>query len=146
MLLIIWLVVIFVILVARRPRTRGPIGRLMPTNRLVDAVLYTRRGVKWGIPAMLLAAPYLLIAVMCRGFIEQGGPGWLNILVIYGIYNATKIAWIGPVSLIYLTRARFLEHRARKHTERQARDQDAEETPREYVAPQNELAMTGGAA
>lgn len=117
MLLIIWLVVIFVILVARRPRTRSPISRLMPTNRLVDAVLYTRRGVKWGIPVMLLAAPYLLIAVMCRGFIEQGGPGWLNLLVIYGIYNAAKIAWIGPISLIYLARARFLEHRARKRAE-----------------------------
>lgn len=145
MLLIIWLVVIFVILVARRPRTRGPISRLMPTNHLVDAVLYTRRGLKWGIPAMLLAAPYLLIAVMCRGFIEQGGPGWLNLLVIYGIYNASKIAWIGPISLIYLARTRFLERLARKRAERQEREQEAGEAQSQYVAPQDELAMTGGA-
>jgi len=121
MLFIIWLIVIFVVLMAYRPRTRGPIGRLMPTNRLVDAVLYTRRGIKWGVPAMLLAVPYLLIAVMCRGFIEQGGPGWLNLLVIYGIYNAGKIALIGPISLLYLARTRFIEWRARKRAERATR-------------------------
>lgn len=114
MLLIIWLIVVFAILIARRPRTRGPISRLMPTNRLVDAVLHTRRGIKWGIPTMLLAVPYLLLAVMCRGFIEQGGPGWLNLLVIYGIWNATKIAWIGPISLIFLARAKIKEHYAHK--------------------------------
>lgn len=133
MLLIIWLAVIFVILVARRPRTRGPIGRLMPTNRLVDAVLYTRRGVKWGIPAMLLAVPYLLLAVMCRGFIEQGGPGWLNLLVICGIYNAAKIAWIGPISLIYLARAR-------KHAERQAH------TDEDEASADSHLVLAGGAS
>lgn len=112
----------------------------MPTNRLVDAVLYTRRGVKWGIPAMLLAVPYLFIAVMCRGFIEQGGPGCLNLLVIYGIYNAAKITWIGPISLIYLARARFLEHRARKHARRQSH------TDEDEASADSHLVLAGGAS
>lgn len=33
--------------------------RYMPTNIALDAIR-SRRGLKWGTPAMLLAAPYLL--------------------------------------------------------------------------------------
>lgn len=35
--------------------------RCMPTNIALDAIR-TRRGLKWGIPAMLLAVPYLRAA------------------------------------------------------------------------------------
>ena len=41
--------------------TRAFLRRYMPTNILLDAIR-TRRGLKWGVPAMLLAAPYLLAA------------------------------------------------------------------------------------
>ncbi len=33
----------------------------MPTNIVIDAII-TRRGIKWGMPAMLLAVPYGLAA------------------------------------------------------------------------------------
>ena len=39
--------------------TRAFLRRYMPTNILLDAIR-TRRGLKWGVPAMLLAVPYLL--------------------------------------------------------------------------------------
>ena len=45
-------------------RTRAFLRRYMPTNILLDAIR-TRRGLKWGPPAMLLAAPYLLAASIC---------------------------------------------------------------------------------
>lgn len=37
---------------------RDFLRRCMPTNIVLDAIR-TRRGLKWGVPAMLLAIPYL---------------------------------------------------------------------------------------
>ncbi|WP_404802000.1 hypothetical protein [Brevibacterium aurantiacum] len=54
--------------------TRNFLRRYMPTNRLLD-VIRTRRGLKWGVSAMLLAIPYLLAAAIFRDLIEGGGPG-----------------------------------------------------------------------
>ena len=51
--------------------TRIFLRRWMPTNILLDK-LRTRRGLKWGIPSMLLGVVYLLIAVTCIGLIAQG--------------------------------------------------------------------------
>ncbi|MBM7783302.1 hypothetical protein JOD47_003470 [Arthrobacter tumbae] len=93
----------------------------MPTNILLD-VIRTRRGLKWGAPAMLLAIPYLLVAAICRNLIEEGGPGWLNLLVLLFIYNAMKFTIMGPVSLILLARTRQLERAQRRHQ----RDREAE--------------------
>lgn len=87
--------------------------RYAPTNILLDAIR-TRRGLKWGIPAMLLAAPYLYAAAICTTIINEGGPGWLNILAVLFIWNAFKMLWIGPISLVLLVRARvreYAEHR-----------------------------------
>ena len=61
--------------------------RYMPTNIALDAIR-TRRGLKWGVPAMLLAAPYLLAASICTNFIADGGAGWLNLLVLLFICYA----------------------------------------------------------
>ena len=48
--------------------------RYAPTNLLLDAIR-TRRGLKWGVPAMLLALPYLYAAAICTAIINYGGPG-----------------------------------------------------------------------
>ena len=92
--------------------TRGFLRRYMPTNILIDAVR-TRHGLKWGIPAMLLAVPYLLAASAFTTLIADGGPGWLNLLVLLCLWNALKFLAMGPVSLVLLTRARIQEHRVR---------------------------------
>jgi hypothetical protein len=39
--------------------------RYMPSNIVLD-LLRTRRGLKWGIPAMLLSVPYLVVAHWSR--------------------------------------------------------------------------------
>lgn len=52
-----------------------------PTNLLIAATR-TRRGLGWGIPAMLLAIPHLLAAYWCVTAIKAGGPGWLNLVVL----------------------------------------------------------------
>ena len=55
---------------------RSFMRRYMPTNVLLDAIR-TRRGLKWGVPAMLLAIPYLLVANLSAEAAASGGPGWL---------------------------------------------------------------------
>jgi len=90
----------------------------MPTNIALDAIR-TRRGLKWGIPAMLLAAPYLLAATICTTLVADGGPGWLNLLVLLCLWNSIKFIIIGPVSIILLTRALIGEVAARRRAQQQ---------------------------
>ena len=90
----------------------------MPTNILLD-LIRTRRGLKWGIPAMLLAAPYLLAASICTNLLADGGPGWLSLLVLLLIWNALKFIVMGPVSLALLVRVRIQEAVARRRARRQ---------------------------
>lgn len=94
-------------------RTRYFLRRYMPTNILLDAIR-TRRGLRWGVPAMALAIPYLYAASICAQLAENGGPGWLNLLVLLFIWNAMKFTLTGPVSLILLLRARARDHVAHR--------------------------------
>ena len=87
--------------------------RYMPSNILLD-LIRTRNGLKWGVPAMLLAAPYLGVAAWCTNLIESGGPGWLHLVVLVCIWNAFKMALFGPVSLALLVQARARERQSRR--------------------------------
>ncbi|MDQ7992311.1 MAG: sulfate permease [Propionicimonas sp.] len=98
--------------------TRYFLRRYMPTNIALDAIR-TRRGLKWGIPAMLLAGPYLLAASICTNVIADGGPGWLNLLVLLFIWNALKFLLMGPISLVLLLRVRIQEAAERRRARRQ---------------------------
>ncbi|GAB2968124.1 sulfate permease [Actinotalea caeni] len=105
--------------------TRAFLRRYMPTNILLDAIR-TRRGLKWGVPAMLLAVPYLLAASTITTLITDGGPGWLNLLVLLCLWNTMKFIIMGPVSLILLGRARLRE-RAAVRAERRTMAESAEQ-------------------
>lgn len=97
--------------------------RYMPSNILLDRVR-TRRGLRWGVLAMLLAFPYLAIAYWAGAAVDSGGPGWLNVLVVLGIWNALKMLGIGPTSLVMLAVARHRDWRAHRRaavTERRER-------------------------
>jgi hypothetical protein len=82
---------------------RAYLRRYMPTNILLDR-LRTRRGLKWGIPAMLLGVAYLGAAAIATTLIERGAPGWVHLLVLLFIWNGLKFLWNGPVSLLALGR------------------------------------------
>lgn len=92
--------------------TRYFLRRYMPTSIALDAIRI-RRGLKRGIPAMPLAAPYLLAANYCMTVIDGGGPGWLNLLVLLFCWNALKFLIMGPVSLVLLIRVHIQEAIAR---------------------------------
>lgn len=93
--------------------TRYFLRRYMPANILLDAIR-TRRGLKWGVPAMLLAIPYLYVASLLTVLIDGGAPGWLHVLVVLCIWNAMKFAFMGPISVVLLLRARAPEWRERR--------------------------------
>jgi hypothetical protein len=84
-------------------RTRYFLRCYMPTNILLD-LIRTRRGLKWGVPAMLLVAPHLLAASICTNLVANGGPGWLSLLVLIFIWNASKMFCFGPISFALLVR------------------------------------------
>lgn len=106
---------------------RSYLRRYMPTNIILDGVR-TRRGLKWGLPVMLLALPYLYGASICVELIEDGAPGWLHLIVLLCIWNAMKMAWIGPISLILLARVRAQEMVARQHAKIAEADSHQEAT------------------
>ena len=81
-----------------------------PTNLLLSR-LRSRYGLKWGVPFMLLGAAYFLAAAILTGWLHDGGPGWLNLLVLLGIWNGVKFLVFGPISLILLARARIADRR-----------------------------------
>lgn len=81
-----------------------------PTNLLIAATR-TRRGLRWGLPAMLLAIPYLFAAHWCVTTIEAGGPGWLNLVVLLCGWNSIKLTLNGPASFLRLLQARSTEWR-----------------------------------
>lgn len=105
-------------------RTRYFLRRYMPTNILLD-LIRTRRGLKWGIPAMLLAAPYLLAASVCTNLIAGGAPGWLNLLALLFIWNAVKFLFMGPISVVLLARVRIQEAAAWRRERRQDQAADS---------------------
>ena len=89
--------------------------RFMPTNIALDAI-HTRRGLKWGVPAMLVAVPYALAAALCAGLVDAGGSGWLNVLTVLFVWNGLKFVVAGPVTLLRLLAVRRREARARRLT------------------------------
>ena len=92
--------------------TRAFLRRYMPTNILLDAIR-TRRGLKWGVLAMLLAVPYLAAASICTNLIDNGAPEWLYLVVLLCVWNALKFLCIGPVSVMHLVLIRTRERRTR---------------------------------
>jgi hypothetical protein len=95
-------------------RLRTFLRRFMPTNILLAAI-FTRRGLKWGVPAMLIGGIYLSAAVLCAGLVEQGAPGWVYLLVLLFLWNALKFLAVGPVSVAWLIRVRVREAQIRRH-------------------------------
>lgn len=90
---------------------RNFMRRYMPTNILLD-VIRTRRGLKWGVPAMLLAIPYLFAASISTALIDGGASRGLYVVALVCIWNALKFIVIGPVSAVLLLQCKRAERRS----------------------------------
>lgn len=87
---------------------RAFMRRYMPTN-IVLALIRRRGGLKWGVPAMLIAVPYVLVATWCSNLVAEGGPGWLHLIILVCLWNAMKFIAMGTISLVLLLRYRRRE-------------------------------------
>lgn len=100
----------FQLLIAFVSRIYAFFQRTTPTNILIRAT-HTRRGLKWGVPAMLLAVVYVVIGAALAQWVAGGAPGWINLLVLVCLWNALKVVVNGPVTLVRLVRVRAIERR-----------------------------------
>lgn len=105
----IWLIIIAILVAMRLLRP------WLPANMLLSW-LRTRQGLEWGIRAMLIGIAYLAIAYWCRTLVEGGGPEWLHLVVVIGIYNGLRFIFNGPVSMIRLRAARRNERLTQQRT------------------------------
>jgi hypothetical protein len=102
----------FALILGISARTYYVLRRFMPTNLILDAI-HTRRGLKWGVPAMLFAVPYWFAMAACVGLVEAGRSGWLNVLGLLFAWNALKFLGAGPVTLMRLLQVRRREAQSR---------------------------------
>lgn len=119
--------------------TRGVLRAWLPSNILLD-LIRTRNGLKWGVPAMLISGVYFAIAYWCTVSIDNGGPGWLHLVVLMCIWSAFKFLIMGPVSLVLLAYARGVEGVQRRREERSAAENAAAPRP----APAAATSQTDG--
>ena len=63
---------------------------------------------------MLLAVLNAVAAMYCRGQVEAGGPGWLNLLVVLFLFNTLRFVLNGPISLMKLIMVRVRDAMARR--------------------------------
>jgi hypothetical protein len=101
------------VLWAISPIIRDLLARCMPANRLLNRIR-TRQGLKWGVPAMGIGVLFFLIAFTLTRTIDDGGPGWFHILVLWAVWNGFKFTWIGPITLIKLVLCRHRETQTRR--------------------------------
>ncbi|MGC5222562.1 hypothetical protein ACPW96_08180 [Micromonospora sp. DT81.3] len=102
----------FQLLIAFVSRIYAFFQRSMPTNILIRAT-HIRRGLKWGVPAMLVAVVYMVIAAALAQWVAGGAPGWINLLVLVCLWNAIKFFVNGPITAARLARVRARERRYR---------------------------------
>ena len=76
-----------------------------PTNIALD-YLRSRRGLKWALPASLILAPaYWGAGYAVTTLIENGGPGWLNLVSALCAWNGIKFAMLGLWTPVLLASA-----------------------------------------
>lgn len=92
--------------------------RVSPGLRML-AWLRSRNGLRWGVPAMLIAVPYYFLARLCVLIIESGGPSVLHLLVLWCGILVCAFVLMGPLSVLILLKTRLTEKfaaaRSRSH-------------------------------
>jgi hypothetical protein len=96
--------------------TRALLRRAVPTNVLLDK-LRTRRGLKWGAPAMLIGIAYLGLSIATTTLVAHGWTRWLYLLAILFLWDGLKFLINGPISLVGL----LLVHIREAHNRRLGR-------------------------
>lgn len=115
------------------------LSRFLPSFRLIQRVVHRRDSHKWGVPAMLLAVPYVLVANIFKGILEDGGHAWLSVPLLWCLVMGIVFLALGPISLLLLAKARTREAVARWTARRQTRSAHEEGESTERVPSPSDL-------
>ena len=85
------------------------LARYLPSLRLIMRIIHRRDSHKWGVPAMLLAAPYFLVANIFKGILEDGGHALFSMPLLWCLVMGIVFLALGPISLVLLFVARVRE-------------------------------------
>ncbi|GAB2563725.1 sulfate permease [Leucobacter ruminantium] len=112
------------------------VTRYLPGNLLI-AWLRSRKGVKFGVPAMLLAFPYWWFGMWIESLIQNGAlPGAFYLIVAACAFTMAKLFLMGPISLVLLIKTRWCEILARRRGSRLEQEQEAGEAERADDVPE----------
>ncbi len=89
-------------------------NRYLPGPWLSRRILHRRDGHKWGVPSMLLSAPYFLVANIFKGLLVGGGSAWLGVPLLWCLVMGIAFLAMGPLSLALLMKAKIAEAISRK--------------------------------
>ncbi|WP_164479504.1 hypothetical protein [Microbacterium sp. Y-01] len=103
----------FLILLFMRPAAAvyGWCQQWLPSNRIVWH-LHTRRGLRWGIPTILLGGTYAVAGIGCYGAVLLGHTGWWYLGMVVCWWTALKLIGHGLYATIALPIARAHENLA----------------------------------
>ena len=82
-----------------------------PSNRIV-ARAASRPSLAWTGVSLLLSILLLGIAVGVSAIVQHGGPGWLNLLVLWLVLDGVKMGCLAPVTLLRVARLHWTALRA----------------------------------
>jgi|LSQX01.3.fsa_nt_gb hypothetical protein len=83
-------------------RVVATLNRYLPSLRLIQRIIHRRDSHKWGVPAMLFAVPYFLVANIFKGIIEDGGHALFSVPLLWCLVMGIAFVVLGPISLILL--------------------------------------------
>lgn len=102
------LTILFLLIWRSVATIHGYIQAYAPTN-IAIALLRTRRGLKWAIPAALVAVPaYLYVAWLMTVLVDQGASPWLLLLTLVCFIEACKFWALALLVPLMLLRARLI--------------------------------------
>ncbi|UOQ61506.1 hypothetical protein MUN76_05940 [Leucobacter rhizosphaerae] len=99
-------------------RVVAALNRYLPSLRLIQRVVHRRDSHKWGVPAMLLAVPYFLLANGFKSILEEGGHSLLSVPLLWCLVMGIAFVALGPIGLFLLAKCRVQEVRARRKLSR----------------------------
>jgi len=82
-----------------------------PSNRMV-AQAAARPSLAWAGVSLLLSILLLGLAAGVSMIVQQGGPGWLNLVVLWLVLDGVKMGCLAPVNLIRAARLHWTALRA----------------------------------
>lgn len=89
------------------------LNRYLPSLRLIQRIVHRRDSHKWGVPAMLIAVPYFLVANIFKGILEDGGHALFSVPLLWCLVMGIVFLVLGPISLLILAKTRTREAVAR---------------------------------